>query len=119
MDPTHLDRIARLFATRRLSRRAAVAAGGAAALGIAGAAHAAQNATPAATPSTDEQGGVPFMFVQTFGAGSLAPKDGEDGTLTLTADHLAGQTIYFSDRPERIVGMVATERFLGTGTDDG
>jgi hypothetical protein len=55
------------------------------------------------------------MFVQTFGTGSLAPKTGEDGVLVLTADHLAGQTVYFSDRPERVVGMVATERFLGTG----
>ncbi len=35
--------------------------------------------------------------------------------MTLTADHLAGQTVYFSDRPERIVGMLPTERFLGTG----
>jgi hypothetical protein len=73
---------------------------------------AAQEATPAA----GAEEGASFLFVQTFGAGSLAPKEGaEAGVLTLTADHLPGQTLYFSDRPERIVGMVATERFLGTG----
>ena len=117
MDTTRFDRICRLFAERRLSRRAALAQGGAgiAAVGLAVTgvrAAAAQDATPEATPGAAEQSGVPFMFVQTFGAGSLAPKQGEDGTLTLTADHLAGQTVYFSDRPERVVGMVATERFL-------
>jgi hypothetical protein len=51
------------------------------------------------------------MFVQTFGEGSIA--DAGNGNLTLTADHLTGQTIYFSDRPERIVGTVPTQRFLG------
>jgi hypothetical protein len=55
-----------------------------------------------------------FLFVQSFGAGSIAT--GDDGKLILTADHLAGQTIYFSDRPERIAGMVSTETFLGTGS---
>lgn len=33
-------------------------------------------------------------------------------------NHVAGQTLYFSDRPERIVGMVPTEKLIGTGGDD-
>ena len=119
MDPTRFDRITKLFAARRLSRRQALATGGAGlAAGIAGAVGrattTAQDATPAATPAAADAA-PSFLFVQTFGAGSLAPKTGEEGMLTLTADHLAGQTVYLSDRPERIVGMVPTEHFLGTG----
>jgi hypothetical protein len=114
MDPTRLDRISKVFAERRLSRRQAVQGAGAIAAGAtaAGLTHAAaQEATPAA----DGGKSVPFMFVQTFGAGAIA--DDGNGKLTLTADHLAGQTIYFSDRPERIAGMVATETFLGAGAE--
>lgn len=108
MHPSQFDQVTRLFTDRRVSRRRALAAGGGlAALGLSGA--TAQDATPEG--GADD--GAHFLFVQTFGAGSLAPKDGDDTLLTLTADHLAGQTVYFSDRPERIVGMVATEQFLG------
>jgi hypothetical protein len=117
MDPTRFDRIAKRFAARRLSRRQALRQGG---TGLAvGALAAAGVRRPAgaqeATPAAGAAGKVPFMFVQTFGSGSLAPKPGEEGVLTLTAEHLAGQTLFFSDRQERVVGMVATERFLGTG----
>jgi hypothetical protein len=52
------------------------------------------------------------MFVQTLGAGSIdAATDGVQ-SLLLVADHLAGQTLFFSDRPERIVGTVPTGQFL-------
>lgn len=58
------------------------------------------------------------MFVQTFGAGSIdAATDGVE-TLLLVADHLAGQTLFFSDRSDRIVGMVPTEQFLIGGARD-
>jgi hypothetical protein len=118
MDSSRFDSISRLFAERRLSRRTAMqgagalAAGAVATAGLSRAVHA-QDATPDAGDATDGGKGVPFMFVQTFGAGELAA--GDNGTLTLTADHLAGQTIYFSDRPERIVGMLPTATFLGAG----
>src|SRR5262249_33852244 len=51
-------------------------------------------------------------FVQSFQSGSIAPKAGEDGTYTLTLEHGLGQTLYFSDRPERIVGAKPTPQFL-------
>ena len=46
--------------------------------------------------------------MQSFEGGTIAPKDGADGTYTLTLEHGLGQTIYFSDRPERIVGASPT-----------
>jgi hypothetical protein len=114
MNSSQFDTITRLFAERRTSRRTALAASaGVLAAGLAPV--AARDASPVAdgTPAPSDTARVPFMFVQSLGAGSLAPKAGEEGTLILSADHLAGQTIFFSDRPERIVGMVPTERFFG------
>ncbi len=128
MDPTRIDRLATFFADRRLSRRHAVrqgsaglAAAGVAALGLRGAA-AAQDATPPATPvgtptdphpSADTAGTHPeYLFVQPFDGGAWAPKPGEEGTYTLTLTGAAAQTAYFSDRPERIVGLAPTQTFL-------
>ena len=114
MHPSTFDLISRWLAERRSRRQALAAAGGGlAALGL-GRGAVAQEGSPVATGDR-----VPFMFVQTFGAGSLVPLADEDGTLVLEADHLAGQTIFFSDRPERIVGMVPTADFLGTGSQNG
>jgi hypothetical protein len=45
------------------------------------------------------------MFVQTAGAMS---SDGE----TLTLDEVTPSTVYFSDRPQRIVGHMATDDFV-------
>jgi hypothetical protein len=117
VNPSQFDTIARLFANRRLSRRQTLASAVGGMAGLGPLTTAAQETTPAATPAAGDSTGVPFMFVQTFGAGSLAPKEGEAGVLLLRADHLAGQTIYFSDRPERIVGMVPTASFLGIGVE--
>lgn len=117
MDPTRFDRIATMFAERRMSRRRAVTAGtaGIAAAGLTatGLSAAAQDATPSAADATPaaETEKTAFLFVQTFGAGAITAA--ESGNLTLTADHLSGQTVYFSDRPERIVGTVPTQKFLG------
>jgi hypothetical protein len=114
MDATHFDRIARMFAARRLSRRSAVRQGGAglaaatlAATGLRAA--AAQDASPAAR---GPGGKTEYLFVQSFESGSIVPKAGEDGTYTLTLDHGLGQTLYFSDRPERVVGAAPTPAFL-------
>ncbi len=127
MDPTRLDRLATFFADRRLSRRQAVrqgsaglAAAGVAALGLRGA--AAQDATPVATPTVDPTDPHPsadtagthpeYLFVQPFDGGAWAPKAGDEGTYTLTLTGAAAQTAYFSDRPERIVGLAPTQAFL-------
>jgi hypothetical protein len=122
MDPTRFDTITRLFASRR-TRRAAVGSGlGLAATALGGRA-LAQDATPVATPavdpndphpSADTAANVEFLYVQPFSSGAWAPKDGEDGTYTLTLSGAAGQTVSFSDRPERIVGLIPTQQLLDT-----
>ena len=63
---------------------------------------AAQDATPEAM--NDEN--TSYLFLQSFQSGSIVAKDGEADTFTLTLEQGLGQTIYFSDRPERIVGAV-------------
>jgi hypothetical protein len=123
MDPARFDRLSKLFATRR-TRRQALASGGAglAATGLLANIRptTAQDATPAPFPSdphpsADTAGMHPeFLFVQTFDAGSWAPKPGEDGTFILTLTGAAAQTTYFSDRPERITGLTPTQPFLDT-----
>jgi hypothetical protein len=55
---------------------------------------------PAAPPATVED-----MFVQTARGVRI-----DDGAMTLLG--LTPHTIYFSDRPERIVGHLTTHRFL-------
>jgi hypothetical protein len=120
VDPRRFDRIATVFAERH-TRRAALRAGaiGAGGLALAGVASgSAQDASPKASPvAVESADGVTFMFVQTFGAGSIDTATDGVQTLLLTADHLAGQTLFFSDRPERVVGMVPTADFLSGGKD--
>jgi hypothetical protein len=120
MDPKQFDTITRLLASHRISRRSALLTGaGVAALTVTGAAAQAtpEAMTGQATPEGTSNADISFMFVQTFGAGSIdAATDGVE-LLLLVADHVAGQTLYFSDRPERIVGMVPTEKLLGSGAN--
>jgi hypothetical protein len=114
MDASRFDSIAQTLAARRTRRATMAGAAGVMALGVIGA--AAHDATPEASPAAAATG-TPFMFVQTLGAGSIdAATDGVE-SLLLVADHLAGQTLFFSDRPERIVGMVPTADFLTGGKD--
>jgi hypothetical protein len=113
MDGPRFDRISKRFAERRLSRRETFAqtgmmvAVGALAAATPAANALAQNATPAANSPKPE-----MLFVQAFEQGSILPKAGAAGTYTLTLEHGLGQTIYFSDRPERIVGATPTADFL-------
>jgi hypothetical protein len=119
MNATRLDRIAELLAEHRLSRRQALRRGGAGlAVGAIGAAAsrvpggaAAQEATPAASPTKSEDDSS-FLFVQSFQSGSFTPKEASTDTFTLTLEHGLGQTIYFSDRPKRIAGTAPTAAFL-------
>jgi hypothetical protein len=66
----------------------------------------------------DEHLGLPqgertyTMFVQTARTGTWEPKAGEEGVYTLTLTGLPAQTVYFSDRPERVVGTQNTSEFL-------
>jgi hypothetical protein len=125
MDASRFDQWTRQL-SKRISRRAAL---GTALAGLAltrtghtSAQETGQNGTPAA----DGEKPV-FMFVQTAvaGRGEVNPSAGtptSDGTPTpgsgapflLTLEGHSGQTVYFSDRPERIVGSVPSEDFLDT-----
>jgi hypothetical protein len=120
MDPTRIDRLGTRFASRS-SRRQALATSGAtlAAAGLLTSRRtSAQDATPAPFPSdphpsADAAGTDPeFLFTQTFDSGTWAPKDEAAGTYTLTLTGAAAQTTYFSDRPERVVGLAPTQQFL-------
>lgn len=120
MQPDRFDSISRYFAGRRLSRRraltetgAGLAAAGLAAAGLA-TATSAQDATPAAAGTEPVGGnhGPATLFVQTYQSGTIAPKEGAPDRYTLTLEQGHGQTIYFSDRPDRIVGATPTGQFL-------
>ena len=118
------DRLAKAVAHTRLSRRRAVAWGATAstALGLSmtNRPAIAQNtpaaeATPVASPhavvtTTNQQ----FMFVQTASSGTWMPDSTEPGLFLLTLTGVSAQTIYFSDRPDRIVGVVTTGEFMDT-----
>lgn len=125
MNSTRFDRLARRFASRRMSRRTAMAAGAAGiastGLGATSPTASAVAATPVATSigtPSDPHGGADtaqahpeYLFAQPFDAGAWAPKAGEDGVYTLTLTGVAGQTTYFSDRPERDAGWRRPSRF--------
>ena len=114
MDPNRFESITKLFASRRLSRRRVVAeaatglAAGTATVAGLHMTTAAQEATP--LPHADH--GPAMLFVQSFESGSIVPKAGEAGRYTMTLDRGLGETIYFSDRPDRIVGSTSTAAFL-------
>lgn len=115
MDSNRFDRFTALLGRRQTRRQALAGAAGIALFGgVSGAsALAAQDATPAATPVA--AGSSPtFLFVQMADSGSWAPKPGEDGVYLLTLRGTGEQTLYFSDRPERIVGTMPTDQFLDT-----
>ena len=121
MNPNRFDQLSRMFA-RRGSRRGLVAGS----LGLTGAMLGgrtlAQEATPAATPALDSDDPHPsadeatvdpmFLFVQPFESGTWTSKDGEDGVYTLILSGADANTVYFSDRPARIVGLAPTQTFL-------
>lgn len=52
------------------------------------------------------------MFVQTARSGTWTEKPDEEGVYTLTLTGLPAQTVYFSDRPDRMVGTQTTSEFL-------
>jgi hypothetical protein len=60
-----------------------------------------------ATPQAGEP--APLLFVQVAESGAAEP-DGD--TVRLALAHGSGQTLYFSDRPERLAGVFDTADFL-------
>jgi hypothetical protein len=95
-----------------MSRRTGLAAGIVTALGLV-APHSlarAQPATPAnGTPEATE---AQYLFLQGFQACDLIPDPTSSDRFTLTLHQHAGQTLYFSDRPKRIVGVIDTATFV-------
>ncbi len=59
-----------------------------------------------------EQKKTLFMFVQNAHDGTFVPVPHEDNLYILTLNGVALQTIYFSGRPERIVGQTPMQKFL-------
>jgi hypothetical protein len=66
--------------------------------------------TQAATPTTEDPIIVEEMFVQ------IARMVTSDQT-TLTLQDVSPSTLYFSDRPERVVGHMTTEQFVEQWTE--
>ena len=119
MDANRFDTVSRFFAQRRLSRRQAVkgatvgvAVGAFAGAGLSMA--AAQDATPAATPAAGETSSTPeeYLFVQSFQSGSIETLGDTPHRFTVNLESGLGQTIYFTDRPNRLVGTLPTDKFL-------
>jgi hypothetical protein len=104
---------------RRANRRsmlkglAGSGAAGLAAMGLSGRGDrlAAQDGTPEASPVAEEQH-PSYLFVQLAEGGTWMAKPGEEGVFQLSLIAPSNQTLYFSDRPDRIVGTVATDTFL-------
>jgi hypothetical protein len=117
MNAGRFDGITKRFASSRVSRRRVITQGGtglaSGALGAAGLAGAAlaQDATPATSTASPDDGPT-MLFVQAFQSGTVAPKQGESGRYILTLEQGLGHTVYFSDRPDRIVGSLLTPQFL-------
>ncbi len=125
MQPKGFDALTRSLSSR-LSRRTALQTSGLGlAAGLAAAAPlraAAQDAPATPDPLSDD---ATFLFVQSAAAGTFAANPGAgtvsaDGTPTpgggadylLTLKGHTGNTVYFSDRPERIFGESPTQTFL-------
>jgi hypothetical protein len=126
MDTKSFDAVARFLADRKFTRRetlkqagTGIAAGAVAAAGISTlsaapkAAAATQSATPVAMADVKPLN-TSMLFVQSFQAGSVAPVDGDATKFTVSLESGLGQTIYFSDRPNRIVGAMPTGEFIDT-----
>ncbi len=114
MNQRSFDRLTQTLAQRSTRRSALAAGAGLGGLALAGAESrltAAQESSPVSSPvATGNK--LFFLFVQTFEGGSLAPKEGEEGTYVLKLHGGHGHTIAFSDRPDRIVVSVPTQEFL-------
>lgn len=130
MDSSTFDRVARAVDG---SRRSVVRTGAAdlavSALGILGRIPTtlAQDAPAAATPATTTRD-ASFFFVQTASSGTFtsnpntgttpaaagtpAAVPGGNAQYLLTLSGHPGETVFFSDRPERIFGEAPTETFL-------
>ena len=127
MDASRFDAFTRRLG-RRSTRRTAVGSS-LAALALSGLDHlvAARDTTPAPASPAAARGKPVFMFVETFASGrgeanptagtpvaNGRPTLGGGASFLLTLEGHTGLTVYFSDRPDRIVGATPTDQFLDT-----
>ncbi len=112
MDAQRFDDMTKGIA-RKLNRRTALAAGG---LGFGAALlsrpAAGGQATPMAEATPVVTGEIEVLFVQSFASGTFAESATSAGDFTLTLENGSGHTVYFSDRPERLVGSLSDEAFV-------
>jgi hypothetical protein len=66
-----------------------------------------QTLTPTAHLPTEI---ISYLFVQEAAGGSLV--SGKNGTMTLTLNGVRDDTVYFSDRPARVSGVIDTNLFV-------
>lgn len=129
MDGLRIDAIREAFGEMRTHRRSLLKAGVAGMVAASGArAAVGQEATPEIGDASDD---AEFLFVQSFLNGELTPLSPDAATpssvepypgatpvVVAPPDYLLtlrdglGQTLFFSDRPDRIVGTVPTEGFI-------
>ncbi len=110
MNPTRFDFISKTLARRSRPEAKASARTGSASASLARIGRAQESAPE--IPPADAEHGPTMLFVQTYLSGSVAPVAGSDSRYTLSLDAGTGQTVYFSDRPDRIVGSDPTPQML-------
>lgn len=116
MNTLRFDAVSR-YLTQTMNRRQVMAQGGAVAgvAAVAGVGLTSASAMAAqSTPETDQASAnltSSTLFVQSFLSGNVAP-GAEAHNFTVNLEHGLGQTIYFSDRPQRLVGTLQTADFL-------
>lgn len=63
-------------------------------------------------PSADEEQAGEYLFLQPFDSGTWTPDPSGDGLFTMVLSDVPGNTVYFSDRPERDFGFAPMQPFL-------
>lgn len=63
-----------------------------------------------ATPAVEDN--LSLLVVQSFASGQLAPEDGGGGLATLTFEPPASDALFFSERPNRVVGTYSAAELL-------
>ncbi len=115
MDAGRFDTFTKTIA-RRMNRRSAVATGslglGAALMTRLAPAALAQDATPVVEATGEDAGDIQILFVQAFGSATIVPGTGSAAEFTITLEGGTGQTVYFSNRPDRLVGTLTDQQFL-------
>jgi hypothetical protein len=113
MDSRHLITVRGPENGRRLSRLGQRGTGSVlalAALLLLGTPVTARETAPTVAPAGEAD--VVYLFIQSFASGTWQPKEDEEGVFLLTLNDIGAETIYFSDRPARQVGLMPTGEFL-------